>query len=182
MNKNINLLPKELRDNTTKDQVDLMKLLLVLIGVTVFAGYTLFFGWIKFAEYRAVRLERQLTAIMPEKVEAENLQKENKLMEQEIIELTNIMQEKKRWSPFLTDINNRLPQDMWITDISCDQEKNFYMQGLADNLSTVGLFLFELNELSYFQELRLVRSKEIRVGTSILVDYVLVGKLIGGNE
>ncbi len=103
-------------------------------------------------------------------------------MEQEIIELTNIMQEKKRWSPFLTDINNRLPQDMWITDISCDQEKNFYMQGLADNLSTVGLFLYELNELSYFQELRLVRSKEIKVGTSVLVDYVLVGKLIGGNE
>lgn len=182
MNKNINLLPPELRNSTTKNQIDLMKVLLVLIGVSVLAGYTLFFGWIKFSEYRSVRLERQLTSILPEKSEAETFQKESKRLEQEIVELTNITKEKKRWSPFLADINNRLPQDIWITNFTCDQEKNFQLQGLAGNLSTIGVFLYELNELPYFQELRLVRSKEIKVGTAILVDYVLVGKLAEGSE
>lgn len=182
MNKNINLLPPELRAKDLKGNQNLTKFLLIIIAMIVIVGYTLFFGWIKLSEYRAHRLDKQLTQLMPEKVKIETYQKENKQLKAEIADLTEIQKNRIKWTPLLNDLSNHLPQDMWITDFSCNQEKRIQLQGIGPNLAAIGIFLYELHQLPYFEEIKLQQTKEIKVGKEVMVNYVLVGTLAEGRE
>lgn len=179
MNNNINLLPLEFRIKKPKTSLNYITIIIVLLGVLILGGGILSFGWIKFIEYRTSRIEKQLSNIMAEKTKIEALEKENKQLKAMITEFNKIQGDKKRWTPLFADLNYYLPQEMWISDFSIDQDGKIQIQGLAEDLATVGVFIYEISQSSYFKEINLQQSQELIIGHTSVINYILEGKFQG---
>ncbi|MGI6065462.1 MAG: PilN domain-containing protein [Bacillota bacterium] len=182
MNKNINLLPLELRQKRTgKIQEGIIKILSFTIIIVVLLGGLSYFGLIKSLEYRLGRIEEEFSILKPKLEQVKFYQNENEKMQAEIKDTESIERAKVHWSMILGLINDQLPKDLWITHFSFDQNRTISLMGIAANLSPVGVFLYKLNDLTCFDTIYLEKAAEIKQGDLSLTEFTLKGTLAKGS-
>ncbi|ATW23999.1 PilN domain-containing protein [Candidatus Formimonas warabiya] len=182
MKKNINLLPVELQKKASvKTQRNLLMMLAGLIACTVLIVFTGFFAWIKICEYRLAHLDQSIATIMPKDALEKSYQQENLQMEKDLQNLEQIQEGRIDWTTILQDMNNHLPRDMWITGFS-SQGGKVSITGLTADVSEIGVFIYELNQLAYFSDLSLGKTGEVTAGNLTLNEFSIVGTLVKGSE
>lgn len=178
MNNNINLLPVELRYGPGGDIRGVGKkffLMLALWGIIV--GYLGFTAWMLFEQRQLRQLENELSDLKPRYEKVRHLEEENKRLAMEIKEFKKIQKDRANWTDIFQAINNNLPQDIWITSFSTNQGK-IEVKGMAANLATIGVFLYQLNQLPYFSSFSLDKATEVKVGQNLQTEFSLVGTLV----
>ena len=181
MNKNINLLPLELRHNSGQKQDNYIKGLSVLIIIVVLLGGFVFFTLIRFIEYRLDGIEKELNVLKPKIEQAKFYHNENEEMQVEIRDMESIEEAKVHWSMVLGTINEHLPQDLWVTHFSFNQDRTIKIMGIAENLSPIGVLLYELNGLTCFESFSLEKAEEIKQGSLSLTEFSLKGMMAKGS-
>jgi len=178
MSKSINLLPPELRKDVGSEVRGSLKRIVLLsalaVGVVSYAG---FLGWSFYAEMALKKVQRELDNLKPRNAQVQSYEKKNKELEERIALLETIEGKRVKWTAILQDVNNRLPQNMWITELSCDSEGKIKVKGLAADLSLVGVFLYQLNQLPYFSSFTLEKASEIKLGEVTQTEFSLTGTL-----
>ncbi len=183
MKKNINLLPVELQKKVSeKTQKNLLMILSALIIGTVLIGFSCFFVYIKYCEHRLTALNGSIEDVVPKDAQEKYYQEENKKLETEISNLEKITQGRISWTTILEDMNNHLPRNMWITGFSYGQDKKIKITGLTMDVSGVGVFIYELNQLGYISGLSLEKIDEVQVGDMKLNKFFLNGTLVKGSD
>lgn len=183
MSPNINLLPPELRRNVFVEAQNLFRKIMVLALVSsITLSYLGFYIHMKYSEKQLSNLEYELQLLKPRVEQLQKFQKENKDLQSEIAVFKKKKNEKVDWAVILKDMNECLPEGMWVTDLSYNQDNIIRVKGMADNVSVVGVFLYQLHQLSHFSEFNLEKATEVPVGDFSLTEFNLVGKLAKGSE
>ncbi|MCM8787281.1 MAG: pilus assembly protein PilM [Candidatus Omnitrophica bacterium] len=71
----------------------------------------------------------------------------------------------------LAEIYNSLPQEVELSGIRLEKEGRLVIQGTADTMSTVFLFVDRLNKVKYFKEVRTKYTSKRKEGTSDVTDF-----------
>lgn len=181
--RNINLLPPELRKNMLEDTKSSLKRILigVLVGLVIMS-YLGFVAWMKFSEKILQDLEAELNVLQTQVLQANRLNTENTNLENTIATFRSIQQDRTKWAVIFNDINDRLPENVWITDFAYDQNHMIQIKGVAENVAVVGFFLYQLNQLPHFSGFSLVKATETFVGNKPQTEFSLVGTLAKGRE
>ncbi|MEG6510869.1 PilN domain-containing protein [Desulforamulus ruminis] len=202
MNYRINLLPVELQP---KQPVTLKKLKVYIISALVVGGLGFFYGYFMW-QLRSV--QEELQALQPRQEQLEQIESRIRARQQEKIQiqekmsvLNGLLEQRKTWPKFLLDLNDHVPEGVWIstlylTDGSLQQEgsdgdgqskeekdapekedavdqptekenqkeeaevpesapNQMLILGGSYSMEEIGKFIFSLNQMSYFSEVRL---------------------------
>lgn len=183
MNHNINLLPPELRNSAPSEGGVPTKRFWIYIAAALFIiGYGSFSLWMIYLDKKCEGLDAALMSIEPELKLVESYEKENTSLDKEISGLEEIQKEKISWAAILQDVNNRLPQDIWITDFIFDKSGQVRIEGVAGNISAIGIFLYQLHQMPYFDTFTMKQASEIKVGEVEQTKFSLIGTLAKGSE
>ena len=128
MNYRINLLPVELQP---KQPVTLKKLKVYIISALVVGGLGFYCGYFMW-QLRSV--QEELQALQPRQEQLEQMESRIRARQQEKIQiqekmnvLNGLLEQRKTWPKFLLDLNDHVPEGVWIstlylTDGSLQQE------------------------------------------------------------
>lgn len=158
----INLLPTELRQDLPLDWRGILPY--VLVGGLIILAFSIclvFWGFNLILAKQSAGLDYHLVQIQPKTKQAEVLQNNIVKLENQKKQLRTILENRKEWSRILGEINNILPQDVWFISLEVTEEGKLLLQGMAQDLISVGILVFELNKLSYFTKCELVKAETL---------------------
>lgn len=182
----INLLPKELRRDPTIELKRVLRtaLLTTFVGVLTLVFVTLFLtNYFKGKELEAVKTE--IKALEPTMQKVNSLKKEIETNDRRITVYQQVLDRPIPWSELLKDISFKMPRDIWLEEVATSitqtqgtptkpqttTEIFVTVKGYAPSLSSVGVFLLHLNQISMLQNPILVMAQEVdanKFGTYML--------------
>ncbi|GAW94140.1 PilN domain-containing protein [Calderihabitans maritimus] len=157
----INLLPAELRRRQEIDwkRVGWLAGIAVLLFVLVSAYLVFLLTWWS-NERQLKRLELELDGLRPKVLQVQKMQQEIKDLEEKVASLEEILKNRIQWNRLLSEINERMPEDLWITEMTADEKGVIIIKGKASSLTSVGVFIFQLKQIPYFNYVGLVSGEE----------------------
>ncbi|MGI6712977.1 MAG: PilN domain-containing protein [Bacillota bacterium] len=182
MKKTINLLPPELRRRVNVDVNKFLKPTAIIALVVMVTISCLLFVWTFLLDWWLKSTSNNLERIKPQIEQIQDYQDENKRLQIEISELEKVQNSKVKWAGILLDITEYVPQNMWIANFSYDQNGKIQIKGIAANLATVGVFLNQIEQLSYLSNLSLEKFSEVKLGSVSQVEFTLSGILAKRSE
>lgn len=163
----INLLPPELQ---CEREIDLYRLFriagTVLLAAVIFGGCLMLkISYVRM-QNELLTTRQELSSLAPVAAQAEKVRQEGKELEAILDEYQAIHDHRRAWSGMLSDLNRLVPVDLWLTGIETGLLKEepgskrpdiIKLRGLSGNVSSVGIFVNNLSQLSYFRQVQLTR-------------------------
>lgn len=116
---NINLLPRELRPgNKINRQRLVVKIILIFLAVSLTGAYCGFTYRLHSLQNEVANANEQLVKMRPQVNKALALKQERKRITATVNELQKLLDRRKTWSHVLSDINDILPEDVWLKGIN----------------------------------------------------------------
>jgi Tfp pilus assembly protein PilN len=160
----INLLPQDLQPPPVIDKNRLVRMLSLSLLVCIVAGayiYLVIDYQLKQEVLAALRQEVSTGVLTANKVA--EIKKERQQNEEVINELQQLISNNTNWYALLNDVNYCLPDDTWLTGVTKkDEDKKTVLvfMGNSVNLSSIGFFIYNLQQLPYFSGVSLNYAKE----------------------
>lgn len=157
----INLLPEELRRSGRK------LLNVKTPGVILGTAFFILLSFYLFLLINSHFLERTLESVKRE-VESYEIKEKEVIREQELLESLQKKKEEVRkvaqgrifWSKFLIEIEDALPQDVWIKSIEIGPENKLKMVGISSSFERIGDFYVALKDVSLLRNVYLESVQE----------------------
>ena len=191
----INLLPEELRKDPA---VELKRVLRTAIITTVIASLVLAFITLyannHFKAKEIDHIKAEIEATKPLVTKVETLQAEIKVNNRKITTYRNLLNKPVAWTNIIGDINLSMPRDLWLTEVSAvsvqkevkkeNQEEvvkvneSFaVLKGYAPSLSSIGVFIINLNHISSIEDVTLLVAREKKDAPSYLMDFEIKAQI-----
>lgn len=175
----INLLPPELRQDLPLDWKELLPFVLVCGLITLALTICLvFWGLNLLLAKQSAGLDYQLVQLQPKIKQAEVVQANILKLENQKKQMKTILENRKNWSRILGNINDILPQDVWLTSLKVNEEGKLLLKGTVQELTSVGILVFELNKLPYFTKAELVKAETL----TGIITFEVTAELEKGSE
>lgn len=182
MNKTINLLPadfqKEKRPYLT---IKKLKKLIIFVFLGAMLVSFIVFILMVISQRRYDSIQEKIRQIHPAQSRVALLQKENQELSAKIKALNEIKDKKFYVAPVLIDLENHIPENLWILEMKFQDNKKIVIQGAAADFSAVGVFVNNISELPCFIEVRLQKAEEIKSGELSITKFTIQGTLKKGS-
>ncbi|KKM10856.1 hypothetical protein SY88_11425 [Clostridiales bacterium PH28_bin88] len=178
----INLLPPELRrEPGVEARRAFQRVLLLSLALVLVAGSS---GLL----YRVYSLQRELALVQAELMRfqpiVEQVQKAKEDIaqkEQELAHMQSVYNQRRLWGVILDGINDRSPRDVWLTKLSADENGSFSITGIANSLTSVGIFQNQLNLMSELEGISLISAEENTLQGIRVVKFEMKGRIRQGG-
>ncbi len=178
MQHQINLLPADLRRNPVAETRGVLLKSLVIAVFVFVLSVSGWLWWMVFAmEKRLAVVQMDLTRIESRAKQVEQMRREIQQKEEEAARLMSIYNERRLWGEVLTNLDAKVPTDVWLTKLKATETGDFVIIGLASSLTSVGILQYNLNQLPDLQWAGLKRAEETTQGNKSLVTFEIVGQL-----
>lgn len=189
----VNLLPRQLQREGLID----IRRLAVMVGAALPAAvvlgcYIIFLINFGFVKDQLAETRSQSALLAPAAARAEEIIKARAEMEGAIGEFDDIIKNRKSWSGLMNDLGSIAPADLWLTGLEISNKPSdappdngqkepdpfarsnqVSCKGIAGTLSSVGVFVRNLNGLPYFEEVKLVKVNAVSEGLEFEIMAVL---------
>ncbi|MEG6615874.1 PilN domain-containing protein [Peptococcaceae bacterium 1198_IL3148] len=188
-----NLLPRDLQPQPAINKQRLMRMLTVaLLGCFIAGSYIFLVIDIHLKQQMLTSLRQEASTGELATKKLVQIQKERQQNEEVINKLQQIISNNINWHDLLNDVNQCLPTDTWFTAISLstieakdDELPNqlLVFNGNSTNLSSIGVFIYNLQQLTYFSGVYLDYAKELdSPATPPLLTFKISVTFSGGDN
>lgn len=176
----INLLPPELRQDTPVDVRSVVRQAMVMtVIVLVVMGLLAFWWLVQGKEREAASLQQRAKQLQQQVLQVQQLQKQRDQRRQQVASLEELVAQQLPWSQLLRDINDSLPQDTWFTRLTTGQDHTLIIQGMAGSLTSVGVLMYQLQQLEHISQVSLRQAEEEQNGDVAVIRFELLARLAG---
>jgi type IV pilus assembly protein PilN len=179
----VNLLPSKLR---REGLVDVRRLIIISVTTLVIAailgGYGTFLFLFFNQKSELDNTRQQLASLTPIANRVQEMRKERKEMEATLQAYSSLLKKQIIWSDLFYDLNKITPVDLWLVEVEIsppkeeqkdNQAKIINLKGFSLTVPSIGLFMNNLSQLSYFKEVKLVKLNKESGGISFQITTLL---------
>ena len=174
----INLLPVRAAQKKEKLRSQLSIFILCLLLVCIGCG-ALYFQ--KMTAIAAVKdeiadIDNKNKALKKKIGEVKDYEKKKEDLEQKLNVLKGLKENKSGPVHLLDELSSALPEELWLTKFS-ERSGAISLSGIADSEETVALFMKNLNDSPYYQNIELAVTEQTKVGNSKMQKFTLNCKI-----
>ncbi|WP_031514903.1 PilN domain-containing protein [Desulfofalx alkaliphila] len=158
MKNKVNLLPKKLQPQAP---LKLSRLCQLTMIVVVFAAILM-----AYAVFSAdLNNKREMLPVMQKELDALLLIGERMQQTGDTNQVPGLLANKIKWHQVLADIKQGLPGGVWLTEVNLiehnlrDAKGQLVIKGSGERLSSIGLYIHNLQQLPYIGQAELVNSR-----------------------
>ncbi len=179
----VNLLPPKLQ---REGLVDVRRLIIIslttLVIAAILGGYGIFLFLFFNQKSELANTRQQLASLTPIANRVEEMRKERKKMEATLQAYGSLLKKQIIWSDLFYDLNKITPMDLWLVEVEIslpkeeqktNQAKFINLKGLSLTVPSIGVFMNNLSQLSYFKEVKLVKLNKESEGISFQITTLL---------
>lgn len=193
MNYKVNLLPPKLR---REGIIDVRRLIIIslttLLVAAILGGYGTFLFLFFNQKSELDNTRQQLASLAPIVNRVQEIKKERKELEAALQEYIILLKKQIIWSDLFFALNNVTPNDLWLVEVETTFPKEgqksgpeggkpevlvrpeiMNFKGFSCSVPSIGLFMNNLSQLSYFKEVKLVKLNKENEGISFQITTLL---------
>ncbi len=185
----INLLPQSYRKQKVSSIQQFHRSpLAFMVGGVVLGLALVLAAWWQLNQMQLSKLTSHLQQVAPQKEQLDALKASVQALRNQDAVFQRVSRERKRWANILNILSDTLPDNVWFTDLSLDQQ-GLVVQGSAiaqggEEMVRIGRFVQELKKSPEFavmirdiqiESIKTVQDKDVEI-----VEFTLTCKLAAG--
>lgn len=108
------------------------------------------------------KLSSESKNVLAIKAEVDSYKEKEKLLEKKLQYVKEIIKLRKNPYPIMLYISKNIPEDMWITLISIENDE-LEIEGFSKSFSSIGVFLDKLNDSVYFKTRPILEQNQTKI-------------------
>jgi Tfp pilus assembly protein PilN len=181
----VNLLPKQLQDESTVDLRRCSRLVSVLIIAVLLVALILFLYSINVTRGQLRLVQQQLAELATAEKRAIAIKQEGVELEDTLREYETRLDRRLTLVPLLDQINLIVPTDLWLVDLEINTRnqnggtgetgRTLLLQGYSQSIASIGVLINMLGQLPGCSQVKLNRVTTDQLGNRFEISAVVTG-------
>ena len=185
----VNLLPEAYRKPKASSIEPFYRSpLAILVTIMMVAGVLLLWSLLVMREGQGAALQAKLNELQTKKSTADGLKTALEKLKEQQVTFQGLTRERTTWSKQLNRLSDVMPDGVWFTDLSLDQQKGLVIQGSAvgqggEEMVRIGRLVNDLKAdpkfSSVVKDIQIESIKSVPEKDLEIVEFTLTGGLVG---
>ena len=185
----VNLLPEAYRKPKASSIEPFYRSpLAILVAIVMVAGVLLLWSLSLMREGQGAALQAKLGELQTKKSTADELKTALEKLKEQQVTFQGLTRERTTWSKQLNRLSDVMPDGVWFTDLSLDQQKGLVIQGSAvgqggEEMVRIGRLVNDLKADPKFsavvKDIQIESIKSVPGKDLEIVEFALTGGLVG---